>query len=189
MYPHTEVVMNKESKHKLEATFQQNGFTDFRWIDPNEIVVSQWVRMKCIFGCDEYGRNASCPPNTPSIPECERFFREYGEAAVFHFSKQLEDPDERHQWTRQITIGLLKLERQVFISGYPKTFLLPMDSCCLCKSCADKRTKCKNPKQARPTPESMGMDVFQTVRKIGYTIEVLSDYKKCMNRYAFLMVT
>ena len=181
--------MNKASKQQLEDLFQKNGYNNYKWIDPKEIVVSQWVRMKCIFGCNEYGKNASCPPNTPSIPECERFFREYSEAAVFHFSKQLDDPEDRHEWTRQINIDLLELERQVFISGYQKAFLLSMDSCCLCKSCTDNRTKCKRPKEARPTPESMGMDVFQTVRKIGYTIEVLSDYEKCMNRYAFLMVT
>jgi hypothetical protein len=34
----------------------------------------------------------------------------------------------------------------------------------------------------------MAMDVFATVKKVGYPIEVLTDYKKTMNRYAFLMV-
>jgi predicted transcriptional regulator len=28
---------------------------------------------------------------------------------------------------------------------------------------------------ARPSPESMSMDVFATVRKLGYSIEVLYD--------------
>jgi len=181
--------MNKEQKKELEALFQDNGYTDFKWMDPKDIVVSQWVRMKCIFGCDEYGKNACCPPNTPSIPECECFFREYSTSVIFHFSKQMEDPEDRHQWTRQIHIGMLEVERQVFISGYQKVFLLPMDSCCLCKSCTSKRAKCKKPKQARPTPEALGVDVFQTVTKIGYPIEVLSDYEKRMNRYAFLMIT
>jgi hypothetical protein len=41
---------------------------------------------------------------------------------------------------------------------------------------------------ARPTPESMAMDVFATVRKIGYPIDVLYDTSQQMNRYAFLMI-
>ncbi|HIJ41395.1 MAG TPA: hypothetical protein HPP90_10015 [Deltaproteobacteria bacterium] len=30
------------------------------------------MRMKCTFWCGEYGHNATCPPNTPSVAECER---------------------------------------------------------------------------------------------------------------------
>jgi hypothetical protein len=41
---------------------------------------------------------------------------------------------------------------------------------------------------ARPSPESMAMDVFATVRKIDYQIEALYDYSQEMNRYAFLLI-
>jgi hypothetical protein len=34
----------------------------------------------------------------------------------------------------------------------------------------------------------MAVDVYGTVLRAGYPIEVLSDYKKTMNRYAFLLV-
>jgi hypothetical protein len=34
----------------------------------------------------------------------------------------------------------------------------------------------------------MAMDVFSTVRRIGYPIEVLADYRQAMNRYAFLLI-
>ena len=37
----------------------EHGYTDYCWINPADIVVAQWVRMKCTFGCAEYGRNAS----------------------------------------------------------------------------------------------------------------------------------
>jgi predicted metal-binding protein len=45
----------------LEALIRKHGYSDFRWIDPKEIVVAQWVRMKCRFGCPDYGQNACCP--------------------------------------------------------------------------------------------------------------------------------
>jgi predicted metal-binding protein len=172
----------------LEALFQELDYSDFRWIDPKSIVVSQWVRMKCRFGCPEYGETAVCPPQVPSIPECERFFREYSSAAVFHFAQAMERPEDRHAWTKGISEGLLELERRVFISGYRKAFLLYLDSCHICSTCSGNEKPCFLPKQARPTPEALGVDVFATVRQIGYPIKVLSDYDQTMHRYAFLLI-
>jgi len=91
--------------------FQQLGFSDFKWIKPEDIVVSQWVRMKCTFGCGEYGHNATCPPNTPSVAECERFFKEYSDAAIFHFVKKAKKPEDRHAWSRRLNLELSKLDR------------------------------------------------------------------------------
>jgi hypothetical protein len=34
----------------------------------------------------------------------------------------------------------------------------------------------------------MAVDVFSTVRKVGFPIEVLPGYRETMNRYAFLLV-
>ena len=175
-------------RDELESLFEKHGYTDFKWIEPAKIVVSQWVRMKCTFGCAEYGRNASCPPNVPSVAECRQFFAEYSTAAVFHFEKRVDKPEARFKWSRKVNQALLELEREVFVSGYHKAFLLFMDSCCLCRDCAGVRGECKSPKLARPAPESMAVDVYATVRQYGYPIEVLSDYSQAMNRYAFLMI-
>ena len=41
---------------------------------------------------------------------------------------------------------------------------------------------------ARPTPEALAVDVYSTVRAIGYPIQVLSDYTQEMNRYALLLI-
>ena len=119
-------------REKLEAIFQKHGYTDFKWIDPEKIVVSQWVRMKCMFGCGEYGRTASCPPNLPSVSQCEKFFREYSEAVIFHFEKKVAKPEDRYAWTKKVNAKLSKLEREVFLSGYERAFLLFMDSCSIC---------------------------------------------------------
>lgn len=180
--------MTMEKRKELESLFRKHGYADFKWIDPKDFVVSQWVRMKCTFGCNEYGQNASCPPNVPSVSECQQFFNEYTTAAVFHFERTVEKPEDRHDWSREVSLGLLDLEREVFLSGYQRAFLLFMDSCSICKKCSGARGECKRPKQGRPTPEAMAVDVFSTVRRYGYPIEVLTDYSEAMNRYAFLMI-
>ncbi len=180
--------LSTDNKRDLEALFREHGYRDFKWIEPKRIVVSQWVRMKCMFGCGEYGQNACCPPNLPSVSECERFFREYTDAVIFHFEKKVDSPEDRHAWSREVNLKLSKLERDVFLAGYERVFLLFMDSCNICGECSVPKDECREPKLARPTPESMGMDVYTTVRQLGYPIKALTDYTQKMNRYAFLMV-
>jgi len=176
------------SRNKLKEIFRRHGYDDYKWIDPKRIVVAQWARMKCMFGCKNFGKCGTCPPNTPSVAECKEFVRGYKTCAVFHFTKRVAKPKDRFAWTRKVNLKLFKLEREVFLSGYYKAFLLFMDSCNFCDSCPGIKQLCKNPKMSRPTPESMAMDVFATVRKIGYPINVLYDYSQEMNRYAFLFV-
>jgi predicted metal-binding protein len=67
-----------------------------------------------MYGCGEYGQTASCPPNVPSVSECEKFFREYTEAAIFHFEKRVDKPEDRHAWTKRVNTKLSKLERKIF---------------------------------------------------------------------------
>jgi predicted metal-binding protein len=181
-------VRKRNSRRTLEEMFRKHGYEDYKWINPKSIVVAQWARMKCMFGCKNYGKCGTCPPNVPSVQESEGFFKGYKAGVVFRFTRKVDRPEDRFAWTRKVNSKLLKLEREVFLSGYYKAFLLFMDSCNLCASCSGVRKKCKNPKLSRPTPESMAVDVFATVRKIDYPIDVLYDYSQEMNRYAFLLI-
>ena len=126
------------------------------------------------------GNTARTPlarPTPRPVEACARFFREYKRAAVFHFGKKVDRPEDRHAWGRKLNLELLKLEAEVFKGGFVKAFLLFFDSCGICLECAAARAACKEPKLSRPTPDALAMDVYTTVRKIGYPIEVLSDYE------------
>ena len=177
-----------QKKKILDDMFHSQGYGDYRWIDPKRIVVAQWVRMKCMFGCGEYGRGAACPPNTPSVAECERFFNEYSQAVILHFEGRMDKPDDRHAWSARINAKLVKLERAVFLAGFERAFMLFMDTCGLCEACSGKRDTCEHPRMARPAPEAMAVDVYSTVRRFGFEINVRTDYDQKMDRYAFLMI-
>lgn len=177
-----------EKRTTLDAVLKNSGYNDYKWIDPKEIIVAQWVRMKCQFGCGEYGHGGTCPPNTPSVVECERFFKEYSDAIIMHFEGTMDKPEDRHAWSRKINAKLVKLEREVFLTGFERAFLLFMDSCCFCKECTGVRETCKEPRMARPSPEAMAVDVYSTVLQYGFPINVRVDYAQKMDRYAFLMV-
>jgi predicted metal-binding protein len=172
----------------IEALLALHRCGDFRWINPKEIVVSQWVRMKCMYGCKSYGRIATCPPNVPSVAECRQFFDEYDTGLLVHFEKRVEKPEDRHAWSKGVNATLLSVERAVFLAGHKKAFLLFMDNCGLCADCPGVRQECRNPASARPSPEALAVDVFATVSRYGYPLEVLPDYSRTMNRYAFLLI-
>jgi predicted metal-binding protein len=176
------------NKKELEKLFRKHGFEDFKWLNPKDIKVAHWVRMKCQFGCDAFGRKACCPPNMPTKADCDEFFKEYSHGVVFHFEKKLAKPEDKRKWYTVLNPKLLELEHQVFFLGYPKAFLMYMSHCVVCNDCVSNLDECRHPDKSRPTPEALCIDVFSTVKNLGYTIEVLTDYKDTMNRYAFLLI-
>lgn len=175
-------------REPLESLFRENGCEDFRWMEPRNVVVAQWVRMKCRFGCDDYARNPTCPPNLPSVEECRSFFSEYSTGAIFRFAKRVEKPEDRHAWVSETNGVLLGLERAVFLAGHVKAFVLFAGRCQFCEDCPSALADCRRPESARPSPEGLAVDVFSTVRQYGFPIDVLSDYEQVMNRYAFLLI-
>jgi predicted metal-binding protein len=180
--------LNTKQRKQIEDILKLNDYINYKWIDPKKIIVSQWVRMKCKFGCGEYGRGGTCPPETPSVAECKEFFNEYGDAVILHFEGLMDKPEDRHAWSAKINAKLVQLERAVFSAGFERAFQLFMDSCSFCKDCTGSRETCEKPRMARPAPEAMAVDVYSTVRRAGFTINVLSDYDQKMDRFAFLMV-
>lgn len=179
--------MKKRSREALNALFAYHGIEDFRWIKAKDIVVAQWVRMKCMFGCEDYGSGA-CPPNVPSVEECQRILGDYGDAVLFHLEKEAKKPEYPRSWAKETNRRLLELEKAVFLSGHYKAFLLHMNRCNLCDPCSPDRSGCTNPRRSRPTPEALAIDVYATVRRAGYPIRVLPKEEGCMNRYAFLLI-
>jgi len=176
------------NKKQLEESFRKYDFDDFKWITGKDIVVNHWVRFKCIFMCNTYGTKAVCPPNMPSIDECKEFFMEYNKAVILRKEKVADNNLGDEILFKEIDDNLLNLEREIFLSGYYKAMSLPMTVCYQCSECTQERTTCRHKDKARPNPEALGVDVFETVKKVDYPIYVLTDCKQKMNRYAILLI-
>ena len=174
---------------QIETLLTQQGFTEYCWMNPKEIVVAQWVRMKCTFGCPDYGLGA-CPPNTPSVEDCRAFFNEYSHGLIIKMRKEI-GPDndfKQTEWSELMTTRLLELERMVFRKGFVKAFLLNHTCCNSCKKCSRNRIDCHDKRRAKPSPEAMAVDVFQTVKNAGMQINEISDHMTEISRFAFLLV-
>jgi predicted metal-binding protein len=173
---------------EIERLARSHGADEMKWTPGRKVRVRQWVRFKCMFGCPTYGHKAGCPPAVPSVSECHDLFGEYEQILIMRMGARLDHPDDRVAWARKRNNQLLKLERQVFLAGFHKAFVLFLDECRICEECQLSETECQNPKLVRPCPEALAVDVFDTVRALGMPIEVLTDHEQAMNRYAFLLV-
>jgi predicted metal-binding protein len=172
---------------QIDKIIKQHGFTDYKWIIPQrDIIVSQWVRFHCQFGCKNYGKNGSCPPTVPSVEECRTMIHEYENAVIFHFNRCSTSSED----DLKLLIGLYELEREVFLAGYYKVFLLQYSSCLLCQDCSadGTRSKCINKIKSRPGADAMGIDIYQTAHKVGYPVQVLTSHDENTNRFGFLLI-
>lgn len=175
------------STSKIESIIESYGFLDYKWIKSDDVFVSQWVRVKCVFGCSDYGLG-TCPPNTPTVSDCKQFFGEYKHGLIISLKKVADKNAYPSDWSKEMTNKLLKIERDVFLLGHPKVFLLNQTCCSLCSDCSGNRIDCKNKKNSRPSPESFAVDVYQTVRNAGLDINVVVDNPAEINRIAILMI-
>lgn len=152
------------------------GATDAKVISTNSIITGHWVRMKCQYGCDGYGKCLTCPPYSPGSHETRKIIDSYKKAI---FIKGDEHTD--------ISMIAQKLERLLFLEGYYKAWGMGAGPCRICSRCTIKQG-CRHPYEARPSMEACGIDVFQTVRNNGYSIKVLRSCREKGNYFGLILV-
>lgn len=150
------------------------GAKEAKIIPADTVLTAQWVREKCQFGCGGYGKNLTCPPNSPAPEETSRMLTHYKHALLIH-------GDEETPITRIVAA----LEREIFLDGHHKAFGMGAGPCSICEECVEP---CKYPHQARPSMEACGIDVYTTVRANGFPIQVLKDEGCKGNYYGLVLV-
>ena len=74
----------------LEDELKDMAFRDgaivFIPINPSEVVVANWVRLKCKYGCPSYAKKLSCPPYSPEPEETRKVLDEYSKAYLIGYS-------------------------------------------------------------------------------------------------------
>jgi len=146
-------------------------------IPAETVVVAQWVREKCQFGCAGYGKNLMCPPNSPTPEETQRMVDAYENALLIH--------GDMNTPVNRIVIDIEKL---MFLDGFEKSFGIGAGPCFLCEDCPDSAEGCRNPEKARPSMEACGIDVYSTVRAHGFPIEVLKTTEDKPNYYGLVLI-
>ncbi len=159
---------------RLAMEFLGHGFNDVREVDVADVVVADWTRQRCEFGCHRHG-SAHCPPNSPTPEETRQVLGDFTRALIM----------EGEPPTRDFQHLVLKAEREAFKSGFHKAFAYWSGPCTLCDECV---TPCRNTNSARPSMEGAGMDVFETVKRAGFMLRPLKDKGDYVKYYALLLI-
>jgi len=153
------------------------GVIGAKVIPAGEVETAAWVRLKCQYGCSGYGQGMVCPPHTPTPEQMRRVLDCYQRAILIHLSPSAEPK-----------VVVVELEREILLRGAWKAFGLGAGPCSLCRMCSLEPGKCRHPHEARPAMEACGIDVYSTVRRAGFEIEVVRTREQCPNYFGLVLV-
>jgi len=182
--------LRADAKELCEIAIK-NGASSARPIKAKQVIVDERVLLKCRYPpCNWYGQCLMCPPFTPSPQEFSGYLQRYRYAVLVQFESPY--PDELatkikndnvklhdlfkemgHRLENSIDTAWMELhkivsiiEREAFNRGYYFATGLLAASCRLCEKC-NPSLPCKHPYEARPSMESVGIDVYATTKKAG----------------------
>jgi predicted metal-binding protein len=182
------VSVTKESLGELVNIAKKLGVTDAKIIKPGEVVVRNWVRLKCQYGCGGYGQRLTCPPYSPTPEETRRILKEYEWAIFMKFEgAQAGNAEDAEKYEKSLPDLVVKIEREAFLKGYYAAFGMAAGPCPFCEDECNLE-KCRHPYEARPSMEGCGIDVFATVRNAGFKIKVVRTESEKPTFYALLLV-
>lgn len=177
--------MSLAEADRIIRFIQENG-GDAVYLPAEKVVTGEWVRQKCLFGCNGFGHRFSCPPYTPSPSETKAVLAEYKDAVLVRFEGDVGETTPERLVSREMTRFVQKImseaESMAFHDGFYKAFSYTGHQCGFCLRCAAKEkgaviTDCVNRRLMRPSMEAAGIDVYATCKNAGWDLEVLECVK------------
>jgi predicted metal-binding protein len=156
-------------------------------IPADQVVVADWVRLKCQYGCGAYGACLTCPPHSPSPEVTRRVLSHYRQAVLLRMERAGSGWKTETRRRRQMSEVVAALERELFLAGRYRAWGMGAGSCRLCKEC-DPSSPCRFPDQARPSMEACGIDVYATVRQAGWEIEVVQTKESPFRLFGLVLI-
>ncbi|SHI18427.1 DUF2284 domain-containing protein [Sporanaerobacter acetigenes] len=150
-------------------------------IDVKDIVINRSVRKYCMENkCGQYGNNFMCPPCVGSVEDFKEKLKNYDSCIVVLKNKKITNKINREEYyeaSEELHQILLNIEYKAKSLGYEKALALIAGNCRLCKPCKKVLGEkfCPYPERARPSSESLGIDVIETLNKLGVKLEFRDD--------------
>ena len=190
------------------------GATEAKIVPTTEIVVENRIVLKCLVGCNKYGKTLMCPPYTPSVEEFRKSLNEYKYALVFKIKSQAEATPEiakllskkqddpsltpemkeqlRNFWDswktdkKELLHKIISLEKAATTKGYTLALGFSTGSCVICDECNLKEKICLHPTEARYSAQAVGINVLQTLENAGMPIPI--PFKKNPESFGLILI-
>ena len=164
-------------------------------IPASAIVIADWVRFKCRYGCKGYAKHLGCPPYAPSPQETRAMVSDYETGLLLRFegvpgheSFGPDDlPEDFHHFYKDLILWVNStvhlIEKTAFYDGFYKAFGFGGYPCIYCEECVAEqcdgpvdesmRRLCRHMDRVRPSMEAAGMDVFATAKNAGWELSTI----------------
>ncbi len=110
------IMIAERREDKMEYLLQRAlelGAEKARIIDTETVVVAEWVRWKCQYGCPLFEKDPFHPPVAPGAESTKKVLKEYTKAIL------LNGPNGQN-----LSEAAVKLEGEAYYRGYYKAFAL-----------------------------------------------------------------
>jgi predicted metal-binding protein len=183
--------ISEQMLHRLLEKNRNYGLEKIIPFSCENIVLAEWVRLKCQFGCSQYNTNWCCPPASPDLEKIRAALQEYSQALLLIGSRQCKDfylnnarrrAEQVRSW--KVVVGI---ERHLFLEGYDKALSLVSGACALCKKCTYPGT-CRFPKERRPPVEAFSIDLISTLKSLGIRTPVARQTEDVFRYYAIILL-
>lgn len=163
------------------------GADDARPLAATDIVFGDWVRLKCRYGCPDFGRRLSCPPHTPALAELRPALAGYRSALLVWV--EVEGAGAEPAARRRLHEALQELERLAFVDGRPQALALGVGPCLWCddEPCPTDGS-CRHRERLRPSLSGCGIDVFATAAGAGVPLSVAADEQAAFKLLGLLLI-
>lgn len=157
-----------------------------------DIVFSPLSQILCQ-NCGMYGRNYRCPPHNRKYFQNREYLKQFNKFILIISESNLEQMKERyrheiedfnlHPWKAQFYMGTqqqainlgrsrkdLRTILKFIKTKHNKYIGFASASCLKCKPCKiHSKLPCSHPFDSFSSPESSGIDLYSTLKKVGYT--------------------
>lgn len=161
---------------KIPEMDKTEKFIEAKVIKTNTIVIGDWVLFKCQHGCGHYNTSLGCPPFTPKPEEMVKIADNYEYGILIQCKNSLKTPSHISVELEKLAIGM----------EFYKAIGLGAGPCQFCEEC--NLNSCINRDKARPSMESCGIDVQQTVMNNDYEMVKKQDNGDIFYCYGLVLV-
>ena len=146
----------------------------------SKIVVEDWPVLKCQYGCDSFGKNWACPPSGDGPEVLRRSLKDYKKALLVEGRSRTVADQKRFMK------DVLAFEKELFLANFYKVFALMPGPCALCAKCTRPKP-CRHPHEMRPEMAGMGVNLFETLKKMRISMKILAAPQE-FRTYAIILL-
>ncbi len=163
------------------------GFTEIKFIHSPQIFVNTWVRLRCQYQCPAAHASGLTPPRTLTADDTTRLLDEYRFGIMARREVPVPFPRPCGELWREFQDDLLRAEHECFVRGYGKAFALAAGNC-LFGHHDDTMRPCTFPGKNRPTLESIGINLHETLAVLAWEHLVVRDPEDPLPFFGLLLL-